>query len=608
MNGAVGIETGTGASATAVQSQVLPRVNAHSAGWSSAAAATGTSDAASDAESFRSRLQSIMASLNTGLSAPGEEGAETDRIGGASQSTQTKTAANASAATAASTSGSSLAWGRRVGQVGGLAPAATQPGPKGSRDESHAARKAGSDASSRSLTSVLPIVSSSGKQVASSSKAAKKEGASDGTKQGLATVSVANIPLTAPVPGTAVSSANTVGAKPQASLAGRLAMPPTESAVQANSAGSRVTGTAGKSALTVGNPPARAESTLAAERGAAPGGDSNENDLSAAGGAGGSTAGEQAPSSGRTGALTEGALPTPALSQNPIHLEPGALGTIEDAAASLGGERVNRGAAAADSASFQSSAALSSVGKAALASAKRTSEQVASRTSHGAGAAEQAEYGNHSGPVQLTGQAADPSTLVRDPVGAHQTTNAIGSNTGSSTGTASGSRARETFSALDADAGPGTPSWIHAGAQRAEAGFQDPALGWVGVRADMSGGGVHAALVPGSAEASQTLGGHMAGLNAYLAAEHSPVETVTLAMPEGRGAALGADQGSGQSMYQGSGQNAGQGGSSESPSNSQPSAPAGIAAAIPDGSAQTSRLSATTQAVRLDGAHISVMA
>ena len=92
--------------------------------------------------------------------------------------------------------------------------------------------------------------------------------------------------------------------------------------------------------------------------------------------------------------------------------------------------------------------------------------------------------------------------------------------------------ARETFAAMDAEGAPSQPAWIHAGAHHAEAGFEDPALGWVGVRAEVSGGGIHAALMPGSADAAQALGGHLAGLNAFLTDQHSSVAPVTVSAPE----------------------------------------------------------------------------
>jgi hypothetical protein len=133
---------------------------------------------------------------------------------------------------------------------------------------------------------------------------------------------------------------------------------------------------------------------------------------------------------------------------------------------------------------------------------------------------------------------------------------AIGSN-GSAHAVAEPDSA-ETFAAMDASAGPGRPAWIHAGAQQAEAGFQDPALGWVSVRADSSGSGIHAELVAGSNDAAQVLSGHMAGLNAFLTEHHTPVETLTLSSPGGGGSggSGGAELGAG--MQQGSGRQGGQ--------------------------------------------------
>jgi hypothetical protein len=164
-----------------------------------------------------------------------------------------------------------------------------------------------------------------------------------------------------------------------------------------------------------------------------------------------------------------------------------------------------------------------------------------------------------------------------------------------------GDSAQQAFAALDAGTGVGNPGWIHAGARRAEAGFQDPALGWIGVRAEMGAGGVHASLVPASAEAAQVLGGHMAGLNHYLAQEGSPVETLTMASLDSGGAGARAGEGSAQQQAGGSGsQRSGeQGQASDQPSLSPPatreiSFPSSGPAAFPV-SAQSS------------GYHISVM-
>ena len=107
----------------------------------------------------------------------------------------------------------------------------------------------------------------------------------------------------------------------------------------------------------------------------------------------------------------------------------------------------------------------------------------------------------------------------------------------------SGMTGEETFARLDADSGPQSIHWVHVGAHHAEAGYLDPALGWVGVRAESSGGGVHAAVLPGSPEAAQVLGSHLGGLNAFLAQEHGPHATATMATPQDGHYGAGAEQG-----------------------------------------------------------------
>lgn len=114
---------------------------------------------------------------------------------------------------------------------------------------------------------------------------------------------------------------------------------------------------------------------------------------------------------------------------------------------------------------------------------------------------------------------------------------------GATAGGTQGTTAGETFAALDAGSGIGAPGWIHAGGRSAEAGFEDPALGWVGVRADLNGGGLHASLLPGSAEAAQVLSAHLPGLSAHLLEEHAPVSTVKVETPAGNGLAASVGQG-----------------------------------------------------------------
>lgn len=111
----------------------------------------------------------------------------------------------------------------------------------------------------------------------------------------------------------------------------------------------------------------------------------------------------------------------------------------------------------------------------------------------------------------------------------------------------------ETFAALDATQTPGSMTWSQAGARQAEAGFEDPVLGWVGVRANLNGG-VHATVLPGSTEAAQALEPHMEGLSAYMAQQHTPVESLAMAAPEDRGASQSAGHGLGQEAGGGTGQ------------------------------------------------------
>jgi hypothetical protein len=207
---------------------------------------------------------------------------------------------------------------------------------------------------------------------------------------------------------------------------------------------------------------------------------------------------------------------------------------------------------------------------------------------------------------------------------------APGSNLGSvssSSSTAAGVSPGETFAALDGDAPAGSVNWTHTGAQRAEAGFEDPALGWVGVRADLGSGSVHASLVAGSAEAAQTLGSHLAGLNDYLAERHPGVGTVTVAGYENSGSSTNAQSGSGtesgtqsgsqSSPHQGSTSNADSGSSNNgnstigralAGSNAISRAGEGADQTVPSNSALPVASLAAETLGRSSGSYISVMA
>ena len=204
--------------------------------------------------------------------------------------------------------------------------------------------------------------------------------------------------------------------------------------------------------------------------------------------------------------------------------------------------------------------------------------------------------------------SGDASSLVRDPAVPHGTSQ---TNTGASTGSTP-SVVREAFAEIDNSVRPDAASWTHVGAHRAEAGIQDPGLGWIGVRADRSAGQIQATLVPGSSDAAQILGSHLAGLSAYLTNAHTHVTSLSIAQPEGQDAATrmgsGQGQGTGQSSDQGMSQNSGNNHSSDSSHNFNPTASATPVAVRTGPQVTTDRLSQPSGLAEFSGGHISVMA
>ncbi len=234
-------------------------------------------------------------------------------------------------------------------------------------------------------------------------------------------------------------------------------------------------------------------------------------------------------------------------------------------------------------------------------SAKETLRSTQGSSSTGTAQHETGLVSGHSGVAAQDGANA---VITHDPAGAHGANQTVGNVAGESKSAVTSAAQQDTFTTLDSGMLPASSTWIHAGAQRAEAGYQDPTLGWVGVRADAGGGSIHAALVPGTTDAAQALGGHLAGLNAYLAEHHSQVETVTMAAPETGWTGGGMQQSGGQGMYQGSGQGSSQGNSF----GSGESAPTISMAASPAVLSNTSGSAATVYAARSESGHISVVA
>jgi hypothetical protein len=152
--------------------------------------------------------------------------------------------------------------------------------------------------------------------------------------------------------------------------------------------------------------------------------------------------------------------------------------------------------------------------------------------------------------AQLSPAIGSHSTLVRDSAGITGMSTERSAAAGSSSAQPAQSSsapltARDTFAALDADPGQPATTWTHTSPRQVEAGYQDPSLGWVSVRADLTPGGLHAAVVPNSPEAAQALGSHLSGLNAYLAEHHGGSITASLAAPEGQSSSLNHNSQSG---------------------------------------------------------------
>ena len=332
----------------------------------------------------------------------------------------------------------------------------------------------------------------------------------------------------------------------------------------------------------------------------------DETDASAAGESTGSQAAmrTEGGNSVQMPAQSQSLTQTPTPGQSEISAQPGSQ-EANILSAAIDGNSLDFSSAAANAApSGQISAVPRTESKSSLASEKKLSASDSQQSRHGASNVDSTQ---HHGSLLIQGQssgaAADASTVARAVAGAGGSTSTTGNLTDRSSTATSGPDSREAFATLDAGGTTGKPTWIHAGAQRAEAGFQDPSLGWVGVRADASGGGIHVELVPGSSDAAQTLGSHMAGLSAYLAEHHTPVETLTLTSPESSSAGLGSGTGAGDGRQQGTGQETSQGATQGSDSREQ-----FASQTAPEVPVWTAARGGGVQATGLEGHQISVMA
>ncbi|MDR3740823.1 MAG: hypothetical protein P4L40_17545 [Terracidiphilus sp.] len=289
----------------------------------------------------------------------------------------------------------------------------------------------------------------------------------------------------------------------------------------------------------------------------------------------------------------------------------------ESAAVANASNESSQATGLAETAGTKTSAAISQTRKPAGTGAGNMTARATAQPASSATATEPVAHLVHSQSGAAISEASNLQGYLAVP------RDAAGTNGGTSlsaTNSSAGSAGDATFAALDSASGAAAPSWTHVGARHAEAGFQDPSLGWVGVRADVSAGAVHATVVPGSADAAQALGGHMAGLNSYLSDEHAHVETLTLAVPESKDSWAGSGQGSGQGMNQdanqGANQGAGQGTGQESGQNRFSESASSVQSVTPVRTTAASEAQVSAGALNTNGSsgslrqgsHISVMA
>jgi hypothetical protein len=258
-----------------------------------------------------------------------------------------------------------------------------------------------------------------------------------------------------------------------------------------------------------------------------------------------------------------------------------------------------------------SAAALATVSGAAQASSdtlqdasKQFSDRATSRAANHDATRESVASAAQVSAVQPTGPDAAASSGLRIPGAAPISTAPGAHDQPLATAASAATTTQDRFAALDAGSSPGTPAWTQGGSQHAEAGFRDPTLGWVSVRADLDAGGIHATLVPSSAEAAQALNGHLAGLSTHLVEQQSPVASLTMASPS----QSGVENGMGQRMQQGAEGNPQGNAHEDAQAGSLQNASPASTTSVLNAPAQAGIRASFAQPGDLRGTHISVMA
>jgi hypothetical protein len=126
---------------------------------------------------------------------------------------------------------------------------------------------------------------------------------------------------------------------------------------------------------------------------------------------------------------------------------------------------------------------------------------------------------------------------------------------------------RNPFLAMDSEGSVLTQQPSPTGVSQLMVGHQDPALGYIELRAHLDGSGVHASLGTQSTAAGEALAGHLGSLTNWLNDRHTPVESLTVLgfnSQHDSSSSHRRDSGAnGMTDGQGAGANTGQSGSEE---------------------------------------------
>jgi hypothetical protein len=597
MTVSTGVEIGTGSRLEASQGQAPAKAQVRQPGtlWNGAAAANSASASATAAESFRSRWQSMLATLGAGTDEAVEETDEASEgrtAGGTDFATATAGAfagrpSTLSSAALLERQGSSAAEGSEAGAAtrtaavifsGDLSGQTRAPGSLQVEDRQSApADDEARAGETRRAESVSGKSSATSTRATNLSKNTAQTADVSANAAAVAMASMTPLALQAPANTAAIArdaseqsdmpvhhyaalpeeAAENAGSQHEPQT-GRYGIPST----QANRTGSNA---ADGTTATAMQGRDSAKDALSVAPSGAQGASHDESDPADTGGAASRAGGGQDATVGGAGQGITESRPVIAGTSSSLSA-PHAQSTGTESLAIAAPPAVDGSNRVAVEGATSSGASSLTLASGALEKSEKARAAQSAVSAHGAGSSTTLHATYALAGQTATSTTLDATAMTRDLAGARGAGSVAGGSAMSATASTAAPTVQDTFAALDAGTTTASPYWMHAGTQRAEAGYQDPALGWIGVRAELGGGGIHAALVPGSADAAVTLGGHLTGLNSYLNEQHTPVESLTL---DGS-AEQGAGSGAGQGMQQGAGQQTGQGAPAEPASNRAP--------------------------------------